>query len=264
MTAPDSSSVRILAPRSLSEALERLAGEERFDVVLFDLRLGPCGGSDGLAELLKRAPDIPLVALTPDGDETLGLTALRRGAEDAVAGSLPPEHLERAIRNAVERHRLHKTLLRQALTDDLTGLYNRRAFLMFAAHQLAQARRNGKVLILLFADLDELKAFNDTQGHEAGDRAIAAAAGALRATFRNSDLVARLGGDEFVAMMMESTADPAPVVTKRLQENLAACALSMSVGMTRIQPDDKSSLEDLLARADALLYDQKKARPRVA
>lgn len=103
---------------------------------------------------------------------------------------------------------------------EVTGLYNRRGFLMLADGHLALAQRHHRAFSLLFADLDYLKSINDQYGHAAGDRALIAAARILRQAYRSADVVARLGGDEFVVFPLEVTADAVPALVARLHQHL--------------------------------------------
>ena len=120
-------------------------------------------------------------------------------------------------------------------------------------------------MALLFADFDQLKWVNDTLGHPEGDRALIEIANVLKETFRESDIIARLGGDEFVVLAMESDGTPAEILTTRLQENLEArnangdrhYKLSLSVGTARYDPERPCSIDELLTRADRLMYEQK-------
>src|ERR1700686_5828877 len=89
--------------------------------------------------------------------------------------------------------------------DDLTHLYNRRAFYALAAQQLKVMRRKEQGLLLFFADVDHLKNINDTYGHREGDLALVRAADALERTFRDSDILARLGGDEFAVLALDAS-----------------------------------------------------------
>jgi len=122
--------------------------------------------------------------------------------------------------------------------------------------------------VLLFADLDGLKAINDTWGHREGDHALVEVANLLKRTFREADIVARLGGDEFVAMPVEASATAIAVVTTRLQTKLATLnatenrrySLSVSVGVSIYDPEHPSTIEDLLARADAAMYEEKRRK----
>ncbi len=155
-----------------------------------------------------------------------------------------------------------------ALVDDLTGLYNRRAFLALATQQLRVARRNDQRLLLFFADIDHLKQINDTFGHAEGDRALFRAAHSLEQTFRNSDIVARLGGDEFAVFALEASSQHANVILHRLAKSLQASNavesrynLSVSVGVARFDPKNPISLGELMEQADQSMYTKKRNRP---
>jgi diguanylate cyclase (GGDEF)-like protein len=156
-----------------------------------------------------------------------------------------------------------------SLRDELTGLYNRRGFMTLAEHQTKLARRTLTPLFLVFADLDGLKAINDTYGHDMGDQAITAAAQILQATYRQSDLVARLGGDEFVVLHYCSSESCADTILKRLQDQLRLYnsqpsghpfQLSLSVGFSWFDPRHPLDLEELLKEADEMMYAQKKEK----
>src|SRR5205085_5407585 len=103
-----------------------------------------------------------------------------------------------------ERRRVEEELWELALVDDLTGLHNRRAFILLGEQAIKEAGRAGRPVIGLFVDVDGLKLINDTHGHAAGDHALRLVADALRATCRDSDIVGRLGGDEFAILLAEA------------------------------------------------------------
>jgi diguanylate cyclase (GGDEF)-like protein len=157
-----------------------------------------------------------------------------------------------------------------SLIDDLTGLNNRRGFLALAEQQIKFARRNSRELVLLFVDMDDFKQINDKYGHQEGDVALQRAARVLRATFRDSDIIARLGGDEFVVLAAD-TGTSASIV-ERLRRSLMErnqsedypYNLSFSVGAARFDPEDPPTIQELLHTADAMLYEQKRSRPRSA
>jgi two-component system, cell cycle response regulator len=156
-----------------------------------------------------------------------------------------------------------------SLEDELTGLYNRRAFLAMATEQLKLARRQERGLLLLFADIDRMKWINDTFGHIEGDRAIRTVASVLRQTFRESDLVARMGGDEFAILAADVPENELGTLLTRLtgkiEELNAACTshvypLSISVGSALLDPGDAASVEELIERADSHMYRIKATR----
>jgi two-component system cell cycle response regulator len=242
-------------------ALLSRADAPRFAVILLDLNLPDGAGLINLKRLRECGSDAPIIVLTGDNNKSLAIEAIRQGAEDyIVKQEMSGRILVRAMRYAIERDRLRRELVRVSLTDELTGLHNRRAFLTLSRQQLALARRSWQPFLLMFADLDGLKTINDTFGHEAGDRAIAGTAAILRACFRDSDVVARLGGDEFAVLMPETSPDAVQIVEDRLHGKLEASDLSLSTGWARLTPGDDISLEGLMARADAALYVTKRAK----
>lgn len=158
-----------------------------------------------------------------------------------------------------------------ACVDELTGLHNRRGFLLLADQSLKLARRSRKPFVLVFVDLDGLKQINDTLGHSEGNAAIRDAAMVLMDSFRHSDALGRLGGDEFAILLVDADASSTNIVKQRLMakvEKLNGQAdrpyvLSLSVGMLICEASVISTLEELLAKADVLMYDDKK-RKRIA
>lgn len=189
-----------------------------------------------------------------------------------VLKSKAPDHkalisaLQRTVLRALKHYLVDRELRSLVLTDDLTGLCNRRAFLALAAQQLKVARRTGTGLLLFFADVDNLKLINDSYGHREGDLALVRTAHALEATFRNSDIVARLGGDEFAVLALEASSRSNQVILRRLRENLrgpnqddSPYQLSVSVGVARFDPKHRVSLGDLMVLADRAMYEEKRA-----
>lgn len=155
----------------------------------------------------------------------------------------------------------------QALTDELTGLLNRRGFFALAAQQLKFGRRNSQRALLFFADVNGLKQINDRMGHAEGDSAIQRTARALQRTFRDSDIVARLGGDEFAVLANEAGPGGLRQIWRRLKENLQSkglqeplVPLSLSVGVARFDSQNQISLDELLNRADRTMYEAKRSR----
>jgi diguanylate cyclase (GGDEF)-like protein len=191
--------------------------------------------------------------------------ALKSEAPDTRALS---DTLQRTVLCAVKQSLLDRELRSLALTDDLTCLYNRRAFLALAGQQLRVARRKAQGLLLFFGDVDHLKQINDAYGHREGDFALIRAADALEQTFRNSDIISRLGGDEFAVLALEASCENRDVILRRLEKNLKSaneseCGydLSLSIGMARFDPTHPVSLGTLIATADEAMYEQKRKRP---
>ncbi len=155
-------------------------------------------------------------------------------------------------------------LQEQALSDGLTGLANRRAFGEIAAREIDRSRRFDHQVSLAYIDIDDFKGTNDRLGHEAGDRMLIALASLALATARSVDTVARIGGDEFAIIMPETGADAALPLVTRIREAFPRVArageitATCSIGLASFAhtPD---SVEELLAAADALMYEAKAA-----
>jgi diguanylate cyclase (GGDEF)-like protein len=153
------------------------------------------------------------------------------------------------------------------VTDPLTGLYNRRGFMLLAEQQWKQLQRARAPLVLFYIDVDNFKQINDTSGHKEGDLVLQAIATLLRDCFRESDIIGRMGGDEFAVAAVDT--DPSSVATleqrfsKAVQQRNEKAAKPYEIVLsTGVLVCDKSmqapSIEDLLTRADALMYEQKR------
>ena len=162
---------------------------------------------------------------------------------------------------------LHQ-LRTMALTDELTGLYNRRGFLLLGTHNVRLALRSQQPLLLFFADVDGLKAINDQCGHVHGDALLVGCGEVLKMTFRESDIVARIGGDEFAILAQGGTGESCDAVLRRLEsaiafmnsDVLAPYQLSLSVGAARLDPQNPVSLSELLSIADREMLCRKRCR----
>ncbi|HKB71400.1 MAG TPA: CHASE3 domain-containing protein, partial [Thermoanaerobaculia bacterium] len=181
------------------------------------------------------------------------LTAILAAGFVSVAGVL-------IRRDLLGRRRAEEALRDLSMVDELTGLYNRRGFLIHAEDRVKFAARLGTREVLVFADVDGLKSINDTFGHFVGDEAITAAAGLLRSSFRDTDVVARIGGDEFVVLALMDRDEDVEVPIRSLRAAIQAWnahagmafRLSMSVGTTYFEPGTR--LEELIAAADRKMY----------
>lgn len=166
------------------------------------------------------------------------------------------------------RKELEEELKKMSNTDPLTGLYNRRGFITLAEHTLGLAKRLKRKLILIFIDLDNMKWINDNLGHNVGDMALKETADILRKTFRENDLIARIGGDEFVVMGVVEREEDKEDIISRLNNKLLESqkkdeklfSLSFSIGTVFYDPEKPCRIEDLLEKADKLMYEEKKRK----
>jgi len=168
---------------------------------------------------------------------------------------------------AILRKQMETQITRLSLTDELTGLSNRRGFLLRADPMLKLVHRLQTHGWLVYIDLDGLKQVNDQHGHDIGDRLIRSAAKVLRESFRDSDILGRIGSDEFVAFATGADT-PAVEVELRLRNNIAhhnrfysdQPPLSMSIGVIRCDPQALYTLEDMIHQADAAMYIEKRRK----
>ncbi|MBW1792696.1 MAG: GGDEF domain-containing protein, partial [Deltaproteobacteria bacterium] len=163
-----------------------------------------------------------------------------------------------------------------SITDELTGILNRRGFMSMAEKQLQLGKRIEKPMYLLYADIDNMKWINDNLGHTIGDQALVEATNLLRDTCRQADLIGigRLGGDEFAILMFSDavTSCCEHPVLDRIDKNIAArnennnshYTLSISTGIVRYDPKDHTSIEEFISKGDEAMYACKKERKNKA
>lgn len=218
----------------------------------------------GLVERNGFIEDCEVEHYTKDGS-TIWASVNARVFRDATGAIL---YYETISQNITERKLLEQKLSAMSITDELTGLYNRRGFLTLAQQQLKIEARAKQDMLLFFADLDNMKHINDTLGHKEGDRALVDIAGIFRETFRESDIIGRMGGDEFAVFAINTTDETKKILTARLQNNLDAFndramrpyKLFLSIGIAHYDPETPSSIDELITRADTLMYEQKKSK----
>jgi diguanylate cyclase (GGDEF)-like protein len=166
--------------------------------------------------------------------------------------------------------RMKAEIISLSITDYLTGLYNRRGFMTLAEQQIKMVGRTDKksLLLLLFADLDKMKSINDNLGHKKGDNALIEVASILKNVFRESDIIARIGGDEFAVLGVVAEKNDIVALENRLQEQIDIhnayenrdYTISLSIGIALGDPANHYSIDDLMSRADQLMYEQKRCK----
>lgn len=251
----------------LSAALKYLT-DKHFDVLLIELQLPDSQGYDTFATVNHVMRDTPILIVTEMDDEQTALQTVRAGAQDyLVKGQFRMASLIRSIYYAIERHRTKEKYQRITLIDELTGLYNRRGFYYLAGQHIKLVKRYKEDLLLILADLDNMKFINDNFGHLEGDAALRTVAKILKNTFRSTDIISRLDGDEFTVIAFGASEQAAEVIKDRLQRNLDTYNhknghyhLSLSMGTVHYTPREDMTLEELIARADQNLYDDKRGK----
>jgi diguanylate cyclase (GGDEF)-like protein/PAS domain S-box-containing protein len=163
--------------------------------------------------------------------------------------------------------RLSAEIERLAVVDELTGVFNRRGLVILGAREIERARRLGRPLAALFADLDHFKSLNDDYSHEVGDQALREISRRIHGSMRRIDTVARYGGEEFVILLAETELDPAVEVAERVRQIVEATKLATGRGTTHLTVSvgvaahgpETLDLEALIRRADEAMYAAKQA-----
>ena len=239
------------------------------DVILLDLSLPQGGGFEVFLSVYNMDPTIPIIVVTGTDDQKLAVQIVLEGAQDCLLKSdINGFLLSRSMRYAIERQRHLKQVRAISVIDELTGLYNRRGFLILTDQQIKMSNGTGRSLLLVFADVDGLKIINDTLGHHPGDLALMETAHVLREAFRETDILGRLSGDEFVALLACDSDINEEYVVKRFQETMdehnsyreRSFKLSVSIGIALYDPHSPRSAADLLVNADSVMYQQKKLK----
>jgi diguanylate cyclase (GGDEF)-like protein/PAS domain S-box-containing protein len=229
----------------------------------------------------RRMTDVFPAAAERYVEKLAGVVETRTPLEEEVEGNSPAgtrrwlhhqiiplgDGVAITARDVTDEKHAQEELRALTLVDELTGLYNRRGFLMLAEQHMRLIKRGGPVSILVSIDLDGFKGVNDVYGHAEGDVALRRVANVLRTAFRDSDILARFGGDEFVVLaldcgeMRDTLVER--VVTALEADNVRAArpySLSLSIGTARFDPFARVPIDQLMAEADVKLYEAKRRR----
>jgi diguanylate cyclase (GGDEF)-like protein len=248
-----------------------LAGQSAPDLILLDVIMPDMDGYETCRRLKadQFTRDIPVIFVTAlDGaeDVTLGLDV---GAVDFISKPLNSSVVRARVRTHLTLKHQADILRSMAFLDGLTGVANRRQFDEAFHREWGACLRTGTSLALAMIDVDHFKQFNDTYGHQAGDKCLRAIAGALNADVgRPHDLIARYGGEEFACVLPDTNLAGAQVKAEKLRQSVqslsipheassAASVVTISLGLALFIPTDELTTERLLAAADAQLYKAK-------
>ncbi|MBV7272419.1 diguanylate cyclase [Clostridiaceae bacterium UIB06] len=175
-----------------------------------------------------------------------------------------------SVRDITEKAELRERLKIQSVTDELTALYNRRGFFNLAEYKLNFAKRNKKGMLLFFIDIDGMKYINDNLSHHEGDLTLEGASTILRETFNDQDVIARIGGDEFAVLSMNAEEADIPKLTTKLLNKQRefnstkkySFNISMSIGAAYFHPESVTTINELMSKADRLMYENKNQKSR--
>jgi two-component system cell cycle response regulator len=259
------------------------AAEGNYDLVIVSLGLADFDGLRLCSQIrsLERTRNLPILAIADAESRSRLVRGLEIGVNDYLTRPLDKNELMARVRTQIRRKRYTERLrdnvqmsIEMAITDELTGLFNRRYMESHIGALVEQAAARSKPLTVLLLDIDYFKSINDTYGHDAGDDVLREFAIRIKKSVRGIDLACRYGGEEFVVVMPETDMAVATVVAERLrrriagepfpiQKGAAQVEITVSAGIAALGRDEKAA--GLLKRADQALYRAKRdGRNRVA
>ncbi|MBV9331916.1 MAG: PleD family two-component system response regulator, partial [Alphaproteobacteria bacterium] len=262
---------------TFEEALVRVRGGD-FDLVIVSLGVR---GFDGLrlCSQLRSLPEgrnVPILVVVSEGDRRRLNQALEMGVNDYLTRPVDQNELTARVRTQLRKKRYADRLrhnvqlsLEMAITDQLTGLHNRRYMARHLDNLIASSKRSGKPLSFVIMDIDFFKSINDSHGHDIGDEVLKEFAARIAANVRGIDLACRYGGEEFVVVMPDTDIAFAYTVAERLRHQIEVTPIligrgpgelkiTVSVGIAKSEGADDNS-EALLHRADQALYRAKRS-----
>jgi two-component system cell cycle response regulator len=252
------------------------AAEGNYDLLIVSLGLENFDGLRLCSQVrsLDRTRNVPILAIADAENSSRLVRALEIGVNDYLSRPIDKNELLARVRTQIRKKRYTERLrdnvqmsIEMAITDALTGLYNRRYMETHVGSLVEQARSRGKPLTVLVLDIDYFKSINDTHGHDAGDDVLREFALRIRKSIRGIDLACRYGGEEFVVVMPETDLAVATMVAERLRRRIASepfpiqqgarsIEVTISIGIAGLGGADNAA--SVLKRADQALYRAKR------
>ncbi len=255
----------------VTSAIEAFQQQE-FDLIITDYYLDGDETGDDLISYVRDFEDfdkarIPILVLSMESNQSKRTSFLRNGANDYIIKPYDNDELIARASNLIAHKKLfeqfrkqQQELLKLAMSDQLTGLYNRRSLFEIGPKYISDAVRHEYPLSLLVIDIDHFKAVNDNYGHAKGDVVLKKTGEVMQASLRSGDFVARFGGEEFVILLTHCGQADAMVMAEMLRKRTAESrpddvVVTVSIGVAELAPDD--DLDSLFGKADLAVYKAK-------
>lgn len=260
------------------EAAIEMASQEKIDVMLLDVVLPGMDGFEVCRRLKEedRTRNIQIVLITGLSDLESKIMGVEQGADDFLVKPINQREIQARILALLRKKSYldqicshYEIALSSAIMDDLTGLYNRAYFINSLELEIKRARRQKYTIALTMMDIDDFKLYNDKLGHLEGDMLLREIAQVLRLSVREVDMAVRYGGEEFAVIMPYTDRDDALTAAERVLDMIRkhpysnnmlpqVKPVSMSAGIA-VFPDDAESVNELICRADEMLYRAKRS-----
>ncbi|MGB9301703.1 MAG: diguanylate cyclase [Anaerolineae bacterium] len=253
------------------DAIDKLE-RESFDLVITDLKMAGVDGVGVLRKAKELDPLCEVIVITGYASVNSAVEVMKLGAYDYISKPFNLERIRFLVDRALEKRRLlqaaadRDSYKRLSQLDGMTEVHNRRGFYQLLSAEISRCRRFGRQASLLMIDLDDLKAINDSHGHQAGDTVLVEVASTLKRSVRNCDIVARYGGDEFAVILVETSKMDAITTADRLRGLMSMSghlsaglyvgpkhATTISIGVSSY-PTDAGDTDELVSKADRALY----------
>lgn len=239
------------------------------DLILLDIMMPGMDGYE-VCRRLKEDPDtekIPVIFLTAKTETRSIIQGFEVGGVDYITKPFVKEVVFSRINVHLKLKKALERMERMSVTDEMTGVFNRRYAYEIMARQISLSRRENTGFIICYIDIDNLKKINDTYGHSEGDALIITVTRTLREAIRDTDYLFRMGGDEFMIIFPNAQLEESGSLVERLREELNrrdihGVPIDFSFGFSRFGPGDPLSAEALIKRADDRMYDAKQAKKR--
>ncbi|RYG56990.1 MAG: diguanylate cyclase, partial [Alphaproteobacteria bacterium] len=223
---------------------------------------------------VEHSRNLPIILMADGGDKPRVVRALDLGVNDFISRPIERNELKARVRTQIRRHRYAMELRQSvnnsialAVTDDLTGLYNRRYFDRHLNILLGKAQEQERNLAVMILDIDHFKSVNDTYGHDVGDVVLKEFSARVKRNIRGVDLACRFGGEEFVVLMPDTDVSNAELVAERVRQAIGEksfeinasrpLTVTVSVGVS-FNETGADTPESLIKRADLALYRAKR------
>lgn len=246
------------------EAIKMLKSA-KYDLVLSDVIMPNMDGLELLKYIIRHHVETDVIIATGYNERTSYADVIRAGAIDFIKKPIDQAELEAKLARALRERSMVRKLEELSMCDSLTSLLNRRAFDLRFPREVERADRQSYPLFLAMIDVDNFKDYNDSYGHDSGDKVLIALSDIMREGTRNSvDLCFRLGGDEFAVLLPQTTATQATEIVQRIllkfvESDFGGTTLSIGI-ISCYRKKDVTATEDLthmLKRADQAMYDAK-------
>jgi diguanylate cyclase (GGDEF)-like protein len=257
-----------------AEALEKNAAKA-YDLIVTDMRLPGLDGLSLIRNLKAGKTGTDVIVITGYGSIDNAVQCMKAGAVEYLIKPLSVDQIQLAVRKAVEHRELKQRAEERefykelSYIDALTGVHNRRYFDEALAAETEKSMRHGLPLVLVMIDIDDFKIYNDCNGHQKGDEALAKMAQLFKSTCRGYDIVARYGGEEFAIVFPGASKEHALELSSRImnevrtasfdgEHSMPSGSLNVSMGVACF-PEHATTAEDLIRASDLALYAAKRA-----